>query len=47
MKELKLKIRKMLLEPQPQDEFREGWCYALDWVLLHIEENEKKRKYWK
>ena len=42
MEELKLKIIKMLMEPQPEDEFKEGWCYALDWVLLYIEEIENK-----
>ena len=43
MKIIKMKIRKMILEPQPSDDFKDGWCYALDQVLLFIEEIEKKK----
>lgn len=42
LKILEKKIRKMYMEPQPRDDFKDGWCYALDWVLQDIKELKNK-----
>lgn len=40
---LEKKIRKLYLEPQPEDDFKQGWCYAIDWVFQYIKEIKESK----